>query len=313
MLAAVPIFSGCSAEIAYEPCTDENGDKYYTVYVSGIASSMKGELEIPAYFGEGENKAPVKAVADQGFSGTSLTRITLPATVSQIGTAAFAYNNYLSAVEFEEGITLGEISHGAFGNCPSLKSVEIPASVTAVSAMAFYGCTSLESVTFGSAESIGARAFQYCASLVSVALPDTLVSIGALAFANSGLTSVEIPDGVYEVGAAAFYTCTSLKSAKIGGGVTVLPSGIFGECTSLEEIYLPASLEKAEGAYASEGSFIYPHAFHNTALERIYYAGTREQWEAFLEKTDNTPVTQNGVTSDNGALFRAELKAEWTF
>ena len=56
---------------------------------------------------------------------------------------------------------------------------EIPNSVTSIGDSAFWGCSSLTSVTIGnSVTSIGDNAFRGCSGLTSIELPNSVTSIG---------------------------------------------------------------------------------------------------------------------------------------
>lgn len=304
----VPAMSGCSAQTDYILKTDENGNKYYAVSCAGVGSNLGGEIVIDSYHGEGDDYAPVTEISEQGFSSTGAKKITVPATVTRIGVAAFAYNNALESVVFEEGSTLSEISRGTFGYCPSLKEVALPQSVRTVGAMSFYNCTGLVNIVMPAVESIGEQAFEYCSLLKSVTLPQTLSKIGERAFYFAGITRAVIPDAVTEIGYAAFHSCTSLEAVTVGAGVTVIKSGVFGYCTSLKTVTLPASLERIEGARYDGEEFYCGHAFHSdAALTDVYFGGTGAQWEALKNSIDNKPVTEQNTTFDNGALFGATL------
>ena len=57
--------------------------------------------------------------------------------------------------------------------------------LTGLNKGAFYGCTSLTSVTIGnSVTSIGQDVFYDCKSLTSIVIPDSVTSIGTQAFSN---------------------------------------------------------------------------------------------------------------------------------
>lgn len=312
-----PALSGCGGgDVTFT--LSEEGGKHYIVSFNGM-SSPYGEYEIPAYYGEGDSYAPVTEIAEQGFSNTYYSKIKVPATVTKIGTAAFSFCYSLESVEFAEGIQLETLSHGMFGASAGLKEIKIPDSVKTIEGLVFYGCTSLSSVTMNSVETIGREAFEDCTALEEISLPSTLTTIGTMAFYNSGLKSVEIPDSVrdivnvdgegnestvYGLGFSSFNSCVNLESVKVGKGVKTIPSGAFGYCLALKEIYLTPSLNEVQGAYYENGSFVYGHAFYYcSALTDLYFDGSEEQWKNIKINTDN--LYSNGITLDNSAIIKA--------
>ena len=159
---------------------------------------------------------------------SSLTTATIPASV--------IYN----------GITYSVTSIGslAFWGCSSLTSITIPNSVTSIGQSAFYGCSSLTSVTIpNSVTSIGGWAFYECSSLTSVTIPNSVTSIGDYAFSDcSSLTSVTIPNSVTSIRGRAFWNCSSLTSVTIGESVTSIGDYAFYYCSKLTSVTIPNSV-----------------------------------------------------------------------
>lgn len=305
-----PLFSGCDGgEVNFT--LSEEGGKHYVVSCSGLTGNLSGEYEIPAYFGEGENYAPVTEIAEQGFSGTGFSKITVPETVTKIGTAAFSFNYSLTTVVFKDGIKLDTLPHGAFGECRSFESIVFPDSVVTMEGLIFSGCQNLKSVTLSdNLTEIGTRAFENCTALEEIAFPSSLKNIGTGAFYNTGLKEVELPASLTDtedkrgIGYSAFNSCTKLESVKIEGGVTTISSGAFGYCKNLKSVYIPLSVKTIEGAYYKDGNFLHGHAFHNDdALTYVYYEGSEEQWKEI--KIEYATAYENSTTLNNDAIRNA--------
>ncbi len=185
----------------------------------------------------------VTSIGSSAFYGcTSLTSITIPESVTSIESGAFYntafYNdssnwtdrvlyigNHLikakTSISGEYIIKSGTICIGgsAFYGCTSLTSITIPESVTRIGGSAFDGCTSLTSITIPeSVTSIGYWAFWGCTSLTSITIPESVTSIESHAFRGcTSLTSITIPESVTSIGDMAFYGCSYLKSVLYGG------------------------------------------------------------------------------------------------
>jgi hypothetical protein len=197
-----------------------------------------GTITIVGYTGPGGNIAipekingkPVTTIG--GTSGgdyifwiafsdcTSITKVTIPNSVTKIGEAAFQNCTSLTSVTIPNSVT--KIGYWAFYGCTSLTGITIPNSVTSIENNTFMYCTSLTSITIpNSVTKIGQGAFSECTSLASVTIGNSVTKIGESAFNGcTSLTSITIPDSVTSIGYAAFQRCTSLTSITIGNGVT---------------------------------------------------------------------------------------------
>ena len=104
-------------------------------------------------------KEGTRLIADYAFGGcSSLTSVTLPNSITSIGSSAF-------------------------GGCSSLTSVTLPNSITSIGSSAFYACSKLTSITIpDSVTSIGDKAFRDCSSLTAITIPNSVTSIGDKAF-----------------------------------------------------------------------------------------------------------------------------------
>ena len=108
-----------------------------------------------------EKGSQLKTIAGDSYDGafsdcTALTSIEIPASVETIEATAFKRCSKLTTITFEKGSLLKTIGggyyssyyHGAFSDCSSLTSIEIPASVETIEATAFSDCSKLATVTF---------------------------------------------------------------------------------------------------------------------------------------------------------------------
>ena len=91
---------------------------------------------------------------------------------------------------------LKQVPRGYFYRCPSLKSIEIPSSVTSIGDYAFSGCSGLTSIVIpDSVTSIGYYAFEDCSSLANVEMGLGLKSLDNYLFASCPLLNEIIYHG----------------------------------------------------------------------------------------------------------------------
>lgn len=179
------------------------------------------DIIIPEYY----NGIPVTAIAPYAFRNySSVTKITVPACIEEIGEGAFSGCSNLESLTLpfmgrtyddKEGAFLG-ILFGAGSYTENgeyvpaaLKSVRITGKITSVPAMAFSGCGSLTEIVLpDSVEIIGDNAFYLCTALTEFVLPKNTVSIGSHAFYScSALKSLTLSESVKIIDLKAFCGC----------------------------------------------------------------------------------------------------------
>lgn len=154
-----------------------------------IYISEEGNISIKEYKGSSENVAipdnfdgfPVVSIGDNAFREKDVVSVTIPDSVTLIGSSAFFSCSKLKSVVIGKSVVT--ISDYAFKNCKSLEKIVIPDSVKIIKESAFFWCENLTSVDFGnSLETIEREAFYYCSSLTSVVIPDSVKDIYGDAF-----------------------------------------------------------------------------------------------------------------------------------
>jgi hypothetical protein len=138
-------------------------------------------------------------------------------------------------------INVTSIRYNAFYGCSSLTSITIPEGVTSIGYSAFEHCSSLTSIAIPeSVTSIEKYTFYGCSSLTSITIPEGVTSIGFQAFEYCfSLTSITIPESVTSIEKYTFYGCESLTSITIPDGVTSIGKWAFSRCSSLTSIIIP--------------------------------------------------------------------------
>ena len=107
--------------------------------------------------------------------------ISLPETITTIGSCAFSQCKEFTAMNIPETVTT--IGSSAFYNCTKLTSINIPNSVTKIEEGAFWCCEALTEISVPeSVTIIKENTFAYCENLVSINLPNSITEIGRSAF-----------------------------------------------------------------------------------------------------------------------------------
>ena len=249
--------------------------------VTSNPSKYSGDIVIPPSVEYNGTQYSVIKICDSAFSScTSLTSVTIPNSVTDIGGNTFQGCTSLTSITIPNSVT--SIDGYAFDNCTSLTSVTIPNSVTSIGGGAFSHCTNLTSITIpNSVKSIGGAAFSSCTSLTSVTIPNSVTSIVGSAFENcTSLTSVTIPNSITAIYGRTFGNCTSLASVIIGSGIQRINNYAFVNCPDLTHVYCHAANVPNAGDNAFKDS--YPqYATLHVPDESVENYRNRSPWSQF--------------------------------
>ena len=180
-----------------------------------------------------------------------------------------------------EGYTVTGIGLLAFYNCSSIESVTIPDSVTRIGQEAFSYCSGLKSIIIpDSVNSIGPYAFEYCNSLNSMTLPFVGATKDGVKNTNlayifgtvpPSLKTVVITGGLI-VDSNAFSGCSSLESVTIPGSATSIGESAFSDCSNLRSITIPEGVISIGASAFSGCSSLESVTIHDSVTRIGYYA-----------------------------------------
>lgn len=306
----------CPVRVASDPDAPlysyelESGHARLTDY-SGDEKTVTVPSEIDGY--------TVQEIGENLFANRSMTSLTIPDSVTNIGEGAFDGCRSLSNVKLGSGITT--IDKYAFARCSSLESIDLPSALKNIGTGAFYGCSNIRRFDLpDSVTSIGSRAFDRCEALSYFKYPASLSSTGGNLFVNdANLTSISVPAGVTSLASEVFEGSKYLTSVELPSSLQTIGSYAFRNCTGLTGVNLPAGL-KTIRYYAFYGctgikSFDLPDGITNIGeyafggipdLESINYPLSLSTTGGYLF-TDSAKIKEftipDGVTSLASGFF----------
>lgn len=254
------------------------------------------------------NGVTVTTIGTDAFLGLNITSVTIPASVTEIGSNAFAGCTNLTSVHYAgdwSNLTIqsGNPAVQDAANAP-LFDFEFILNNTAVVVTNYKYNGAAADVTIPSryqgkpVTTIGHAAF-FNSAVTSVTIPDSVTSISDEAFINCPkLTNISIPNSVTYIGFSAFSSCTSLKSITLPSSLSFISGALFLGCSQLTTIHIPVSVTSiGNNAFADCPS-----------LMTVTYPGSKTQWDD-ITKGRNSDVLENHLIC---AMLEATFTADGT-
>lgn len=258
------------------------------------------------------NGTPVTTIGNAAFRDSSVTSVTIPASVTEIGANAFAGCTNLTSVTYggdwsnltiQSGNPAVEDAAKDAAN-EQLFDFEFILNNTAVVVISYKGTAA--DVTIPSRYKgkpvtvIDPVAFYNNSAVTSVTIPDSVTAIPDYAFGFcSQLTNISIPNSVTFIGFSAFNSCTSLKSITLPSSLSTIQSYAFYNCGNLKTIRIPVSV-------TSIGNCAFDVC---PSLMTVTYPGSKTQWDDNITKGSNNDVLENKLVCNQlEATFTADGK-----
>lgn len=254
------------------------------------------------------NGVTVTTIGTDAFLGLNITSVTIPDSVTEIGSNAFAGCTNLTSVNYAGDWSKLTIQSGnpAVEDAANAQLFDFAFTPdnTAVIVIRYKGTAAdvtIPSLYKGKPVTvIDPVAFYNNSAVTSVTIPDSVTAIPDYAFGYcSQLTNISIPNSVTFIGFSAFNSCTSLKSITLPSSLSTIQSSAFYNCENLKTIRIPVSVTSI-GNYAFD---VCP------SLMTVTYPGSKTQWDDNITKGSNNDVLENHLIC---AMLEATFTADGT-
>lgn len=209
-------------------------------YVGAVAYAVAEDRE------EYTIKAGTKSIAERLFEGNQAKKITVPASVTNVGARAFAGSG-IESLPVMEGVT--EWRDGLFNGCSNLARITIPEYITNIGWSVFEYCSSLWQIKYNAVDADIHPLFNQhqgrpC-SFKGIIIGEGVKRIPTGIFdSNHGPINIVLPQSVERIDTAAFYFCNNLRSIYLPDGIKVIEPNTFASCGNLEDVHMPINLDR---------------------------------------------------------------------
>lgn len=128
---------------------------------------------------------------------------------------------------------------------------------------------------------------------------------------KASIKKIVIGEGITDIGTQIFKDCSCVSSVVFPEGLTTIYSRAFMGASCLTEISLPSTLKE-----------VGDNAFWGSIIQKVYFAGTNQQWSQVRVGNNNTMITnsvmmqemeENSVVSESASALEGECGKAITF
>jgi BspA type Leucine rich repeat region (6 copies) len=265
-----------------------------TISIIDYPNEAVGPVVIPQSIERGGIQKPVTVIEVVAFDDSvGITSVTIPSSVTSVGSDAFARCTALTSVTLPSSLT--SIGANAFRDCSALTSITLPIGLSVIEESLLEGCSSLVTLEIpGGVTAIGPRAFAQCDGLVSLSIPEGVTTISNSTFEGCNLlTRVSLPPSVNQIDNFAFADCDSMVTFTIPSTVTVMGNSVFDACGLLESVFFM-------GDAPAMGDTVFDNQSNNPNL-RIYFFDGKSGFTApsWLPIENQPPYASINMGSEN--------------
>lgn len=256
-----------------------SGRADYSSGNNGIHESVESDLVIPEKVFDADTQYTVTAIGENSFNGYELTSVSLPASLTSIGSSAFANCSNLSEINIPESVL--EIGDSAFSGT-AITSIYIPASISTLNngvdyggsgpawSGLFAGCYGLANITVSPQNPYytSVDGVVYNKDLTEMILcpagktgelviPETVTKTAYNAAIDSSISSVSFPESLTTIGSCSFYNCKNITELNLPKNLTIIETQAFCRIP-IKELTIPEGVIEIQS-----------RAFENCPIESL--------------------------------------------
>ncbi|MBR7123899.1 MAG: leucine-rich repeat domain-containing protein [Candidatus Methanomethylophilaceae archaeon] len=305
---------------------------YYSTYASKMPwyYTTPGTANISVSFADGVTD--IDAYMFKATAGNSrILSITMPDTVTTIGSEAFMNCSKIKEIAFSKNVTT---LNKCLTGCTSIQTLTLPIHADATTfgvqintiktlnfinggkASANYTSSTYKNqIWYGSSNyvvsfedgisSIGD--YMQLSASGSVSIPSSVTSVGKMAFYMSTMTSLTIVDGLTKIGDNAFEKCTGLQSLTLPNTLVTIGTTPFKDCTNLRTVNLPITVDYSSNMFdgcRSLSTFIFKAGTDGIGHNYTSATAQKTPWFGICGMYDFTVSFEPGVKSIGNYMFQ---------